>query len=140
MTAVVRNDSTIAKIKMWILMLVPSYSATLWWYSNKSRIDEIYNCSILFEKVPLSQRKSMVFQSILRSGIIPGGKEEDKARQAVFLTQLIPSVKGPEEEKPHSDCAVPQEAPFETKWKRNPDAVYWQSWPTSRYQEIALAV
>ena len=32
----------------------------------------------------------MVFQSILGSGIIPGGKEEDKVRQAVFLTPLNP--------------------------------------------------
>ena len=37
----------------------------------------------------------MVFQSVLESGVIPGGKEEDKARQAVFLTPLNPFWKGP---------------------------------------------
>ena len=40
-----------------------------------------------------------IFQSILVSGIIPGGKEEDKARQAV--TPLNPFGRDPEEEKPN---------------------------------------
>ena len=35
-----------------------------------------------------------VFQSTLESGITPGGKEKDKARQAVFLTPLNPLGKG----------------------------------------------
>ena len=68
---------------------------------------------------------SSVFQSILESGVIPGGKEEDKARQAVFLTQLNPSGKDPEEEKPHFDYTVPQKVPDETRWKRNQNAVFW---------------
>ena len=67
----------------------------------------------------------LVFQSILVSGIIQGGKEEDKARQAVFLTPLNPFGKDPEEEKPHPDYTVPEKAPYETRWKRKQDAVYW---------------
>ena len=63
--------------------------------------------------------------AILVSGIIRGGKEKDKARQAVFLTPLNPFGKDPEEDKPHSDYTVPQKAPYETTWKRNQDAVYW---------------
>ena len=51
--------------------------------------------------------------------MIPGGKEEDKARQAVFLTPVNLCGKDPLEEKPHSDYTVPQKAPYETKWKRN---------------------
>ena len=36
----------------------------------------------------------------------PGGKEEDKARQAVCLTPLNPFGRDIEEEKPHSQDAV----------------------------------
>ena len=59
------------------------------------------------------------------SGIIPGRKEEDKSRQAVFLTPLNPFGKDAEEEKPHSDYTVPRKAPYETKWTSNQNAVYW---------------
>ena len=57
-----------------------------------------------------------IFQSILGSGIIPGGtEEEDKARQAVFLTSLNPFGCDPEEEKPNSVYTVPQKALCEIK-------------------------
>ena len=59
------------------------------------------------------------FHSILVIGIIPGGKEEDNDRQAVFLTPLNPCGKDLEEEKPHSDYTVPQKAPCEIRGKRN---------------------
>ena len=52
-------------------------------------------------------------------------KRRTKARHAVFLTPLNPLGQDPEEEKPHSDDTIPQKAPYETKWKRNQDAVYW---------------
>ena len=86
-------------------MSFPSYSGTLLWHSDKSRIDEIHTYSIRLEK----------------RTFITGGK----ARQAVFLTPLNPFGKDPEEEKRHSDYTVLQKAPCETKWKRNQDAVYW---------------
>ena len=38
--------------------------------------------------------------SILGSGLIPGGKEGDKARQAVFFTPLNLSGENPDEEEP----------------------------------------
>ena len=57
------------------------------------------------------------FQSVLGSGIIPGGKEKDRARQAVFPTPRILFEKDPEEEKPHFDYTVPQKIPCETRWK-----------------------
>ena len=92
-------------------MLFTSYSETLG------------GIPIRLEKVPLSQRKSLGFSFYSGSGMIPGGKEEDKARQAVLLTPLNPFGKDPEEEKPKSDYTVPQEAPYETNWNRNQDAV-----------------
>ena len=41
----------------WELMLFPSYSGTLWWYSNKSRIDEIHAYSMQLERIRLPQMK-----------------------------------------------------------------------------------
>ena len=55
-----------------------------------------------------------------------GRKENDRARQAVFLTPLNPLGNDPEEEKPH----------FETRWKRNQDAVYWVRLSNAQYQRF----
>ena len=49
------------------------------------------------------------FQSILGCGIIPGGKENDKAEQAVFFAPLYPLGNTPDEEDLHFDfvsCTV----------------------------------
>ena len=46
------------------------------------------------------------FRSILVSGIIPRGKENDRARQAVFFPPLNPFGNDPDEEEPHFDCTV----------------------------------
>ena len=64
-------------------------------------------------------------QSILGKGLIPGGKEKDKARQAVFRTPTNPFGDDPEEEEPHDDFTVPQKAPHVTKWKFDQNAVFW---------------
>ena len=64
-------------------------------------------------------------QSILGKGLIPGGKEKDKARRAVFLTPTNPFGDDPEEERPHDDFTVPQKAPHVTKWKYDQNAVCW---------------
>ena len=73
----------------------------------------------------LPQRISSNFQSILGSGFIPGGKENDKARQAVFCTALNSFGKDREEEARSFDYTVPQKQHYETQWKRNQDAVFW---------------
>ena len=57
--------------------------------------------------------------------VIPGVKEDDKARQAVFLTGLNPFRRDPGEEKPHSNYTVPQRDPCGAEWERNQDAVCW---------------
>ena len=75
-------------------------------------------------------------QSILESGIIPGGKENDKARQAVFCTPLNPFGNDPDEEKPHDDHTVPQKVHYQTCWKHNQDAVCWIK--SSRAQDQGL--
>ena len=40
---------------------------------------------------------------MLGNGLIPGGKEKDKARQAVFPTPTNPFGTDPEEGEPHDD-------------------------------------
>ena len=62
---------------------------------------------------------SWTYQSALEHGLIPGGKEKDKARQAVFLTLTNPSGNDPEEERAHGDLTVPQKGPSITSWKTN---------------------
>ena len=43
------------------------------------------------------------FQEILGQGLIPGGKEKDRARQALFLTPTNHFGDDPEEEEPRDD-------------------------------------
>ena len=68
---------------------------------------------------------SWTYQSALEHGLIPGGKEKDKARQAVFLTLTNPSGNDPEEERAHGDLTVPQKGPSITSWKPTQNAVFW---------------
>ena len=71
---------------------------------------------------------------MLESGIFPGGKENDKARQSVFLTPLIPFGSDPGEEEPHFDHTVPQKVHYETYWRRNQDAVDKIIWRSSNFR------
>ena len=64
-------------------------------------------------------------QSLSGCGIIPGGKENDKARQVVFFTPLNPFGNAPDEEKPHDNFTVPQKVHHTTCWKHNHDAEKW---------------
>ena len=61
--------------------------------------------------------------SILGSGLIPGGQEDDNARQQVSFTPLGPFGNNPDEEKPHDDYTVPQKVHYKPYWKHNQDAV-----------------
>ena len=91
------------------------------------------------------------------NGIILGGKDKDRARQAVFLTPTNHFGDDPDEEEPHDDFTVQHQAAYATKWKYDQNAVYWirlskaqnqglefwqtshlQSSPTLRHFEIVL--
>ena len=52
------------------------------------------------EGVHLSQRKVVNFFIPFSSGIIPGGKENDRTRQAFYFTPLNPFGNDAQEEKP----------------------------------------
>ena len=114
-----------------IFMLLTSDSRAFWRYSNRTRIDGLcLNSSkleeiLIYIYISISHKGfSCNFQSILEHGLIPAGKEKDKARQAVFLTPTNIFGDGPEEEKPHDDFTVPQKASYVTKWKYYQNAVY----------------
>ena len=106
-------------------MLLTNYSGAFWWDSNQFGTNEL-------RILPLTRGKSTYFTedphgTILGKGLIPGGKEKDKARQAVFPTPTNPLVDDLEEEVPHDDKTVPQKAPCVTTWKHNQDAAHWST-------------
>ena len=78
---------------------------------------ELMNCTFIpynWKGVIYHKGFSWNFQSILGSGLIPGGKENDRARQPVFCTALNPFGQDTEEE-PHSfDYTVPQKKHSDT--------------------------
>ena len=71
------------------------------------------------------RRCSFSVQSILENGLIPGGKESDKALQTVFFTPLNHFGENPNEGAPSDDFTIPKTAHYHSHWKRNQDAVYW---------------
>ena len=75
----------------------------------------------------------MKFSIHFGSGILLGGKENDKA---VFFTPLNPFGNDPDEEKSHNDYTVPQKVHYKTNWKHNQDAVLWIT--LSRAQDQGL--
>ena len=74
-------------------------------------------------------------KSILDNGLIPGGKENDKGRQTVFFTPLNPVGMNSAEEEPRDDYTVPQKVPYQSHWKRNPDALYWINCPEHKIKD-----
>ena len=65
---------------------------------------------------------SLDMQSILASGLIPGGKENDKAQQAQLFTLLSPFGDNPDDEKLHDNNKIRQEVHYHSYWKRDRDA------------------
>ena len=63
----------------------------------------------------------------LGNGLIPGGKEKDKARQAVTPTN--PFGNDPEGEEPHDDHTVPQKIFYVTRWKHDQNVLFWTRVP-----------
>ena len=116
-------------------MLFTSYSRTLGRYRSRSKFNGILSNFSTLEEVLKSQRtfmwlffdrgRSCDYQSVLEYGLIPGGKEKDKARQAVFLTPTNPFRNDPEGERAHDDLTVPQKGPYITSWKPTQNAVFW---------------
>ena len=113
----------VARITM-DLHVFTSYSGTLWWYSQNWTIIRLFRTN--GREYIFHIGISWNFQSVLGSGMIPGGKENDRARQAVFFTLLNPFGNDPGEEKPHFDYIfLIWYIIKQTNWKRNQDAINW---------------
>ena len=116
------------------------------WFSKAAVIEEL-NTAWITRNPCVIYELFMVFQwartgkflgthnLFLGSGLIPGGKENDKARQAVFFTPLDPFGNDPHEEKPHDEYTVPQKEHYKTHWKHNQDAENWYNYPEGRIKD-----
>ena len=65
--------------------------------------------------------------SILKSGLIAGGRERKEGRQTIFFTQLNPFGDNPDEEEPSDDLSKPRKAHYYSEWTNSQDAVCWIS-------------
>ena len=77
------------------------------------------------KKYILHRGLSWNYQSIFGHGLVLGGKEKDKDRQAAFLTPTNPFGHDPEEDIATHDFTFPQKVPHETRWKDTTNAVHW---------------
>ena len=62
--------------------------------------------------------------SILKSGLIAGGRESKEGGQTIFFTLLNPSGYNPHEEGPCDDPSKPRKVQYQSKWQNSQDAVY----------------
>ena len=63
--------------------------------------------------------------SVLKSGLIAGGKESKEGRQTIFFTPLNPFGDNPDEEEPCDDLSKPRKVHCYSTWKNTQDAVHW---------------
>ena len=63
--------------------------------------------------------------SIIKSGLIAGGRESKEGRQTIFFTPLNPFGDNPDEEGPSEDLSKPRKVHYHSKRKSRQDAVYW---------------
>ena len=159
MRAAQRKGLNSAKIKL-EFMLFPSLSWTLWWCSNKSRIDEIHTYCIRLEKYFLSQKEVVGFSVFSgewnNSRRKRGGRSSSSCLSDSIESFLEGPWRGEASFRLHSSSKGSIRNQMETQprccalgkikrsarsrsrisGKRN----HSQSWPTSRHQEIALTV
>ena len=120
-------------------MLFTSDSCALWRFSNRTRIDGLCKKILQIGRNTYTKEDLWNFQSILVPRLIPGGKEKDKARQAVFFfVKLMFFFFGDdsEEDESYDDFTVPQKASYVTKLKYYQNAVYWVRWSKAQDQGL----
>ena len=87
-----------------------------WRRSNNT--PELMNYTLIFDnwKEHIYHRGiSWNLQSILESGLVSGGQENDRARKSVFSTAMNPFGKDSEEEEPRNyACTIPEKQHNET--------------------------
>ena len=63
--------------------------------------------------------------SIIRSGLIPGGRSLKRDRQSVFFTAVNPMDDDQSMEEIPCDLDKPRIAPYTNTWRSHQNAVYW---------------
>ena len=76
--------------------------------------------------------------SILRSGLIAGGRESKDGRQTVFFAPLNPFGNNPDEDEPSDDLLKPRAVYYHSKWKPHEDAVYWINFARAQDKGLQL--
>ena len=66
-----KNENRVLRGQPWISLLFASYSGTLWWYPDKSRIDEVHAYSLQLEGARLPQRDFVEFSIQFGEWITP---------------------------------------------------------------------
>ena len=89
-----------------------------------------------WNKDTYSERLLQNCQSILEEGLVPRGKEKDKAREAVFLTPTNPFGNGLVEEEPRDYFAVRPKAFYVANEKDNQNAVHWERSSKAKDQRL----
>ena len=77
--------------------------------------------------------------SILKPGLIAGGRESKEGRQTIFFTPLNRFGDNPDEEEPNDDLSKPRKVHYHSKWKPSQDAVYWTHLARARQRTTFLA-
>ena len=81
---------------------------------------------------------SFYVTSILKSGLIAGGRESKEERQTIFFTPLNPFGDNPEEEEPSDDLSKLRKVHHHSKWTHTQDAVYGVT--SARAQDKGLRI
>ena len=63
--------------------------------------------------------------SILKPGLIAGGRESKEGRQTIFFALPNPFGDNPDEQEPGDDLSKPRKVQYHSKWKNTQDAVKW---------------
>ena len=76
--------------------------------------------------------------SVIRNGLIPGGKSLKRGRQAVFFTTVNPMDDGNGMGESPRDLTKPRIAPYKNKWKRVQNTVCWCNFEARSRERLAI--
>ena len=78
--------------------------------------------------VHLPRRNASEMNSIVRSGLIPGGRSLKRGWQSVFFTITNPMEDNNGMEETPCDLTKPRIAPYKNTWKPPQNTVFWCNW------------
>ena len=138
MKKVTKWEWSIPRTAMDFFFLFTSCSRTLWWYSNKSRIDELHVYSFQLDGAHLPQITFVGFSVYSGEWKNSGRKREWPGPTIRSFVQLwIPSGKDPEEEPRNFDHGVPQKQNNETQWTRNQNVLLFRIFKSTGSKNVS---